>query len=161
MPRLALLLALLLALSGCTTTWGRYGAEATPDYQVKIETSEGTGVGVLTSPNTVVTVEHVVKLEDPESPRKITVHRGREKRCVKSQRKLKRKGGIEFLVELTLCDPLEIVDPPFLRPMRPGDSGSPILGRDGEVIGFVYGYSTNMFLVPGNVPLGVMAPGGK
>ena len=155
MIRFAALLALALALCGCA------GAGTAPDFQVRIDVvadteSMGYGHGVLVDSRTVVTVAHVVGGEG-------NYYASRANRVPKPRRVRARfvriiglGSSVEPLSVLRLDEPMYCARYPELRGVEPGDSGSPIMGKRGAVIGFVHGYIGGFF--PGRTILGVNGP---
>ena len=133
-----------LALSGCTA--------ASPDYHVRIDTpGMGYGHGILIGPSTVVTVEHVAPVTSVTyKVSRASRHKNGQRpiRYVKAER-VRRFGGssAEPLVVLRLKTPMACTEYPEFRNVEPGDSGSPILGKRGEVIGLVSGMKRRFFFV--------------
>lgn len=134
--RALVLLAVLAA--GCASTSG------VPDYQVRIETSERYGHGVLLDERHVLTVHHVApSATDTYFVSKARQHvPGQRRRAyqVRSGRVIRYFGfgdSAEPLALLRLDKALPADVYPKLRPVEPGDSGSPILGKQGILIGLV------------------------
>lgn len=134
MTRAALLLALAL-VAGCVAV----APEPVPDYHVRIDTVTGWGSGALVDSTTVLTVGHVVDRVDEFCP--IYVYRGRERRrAYVSERSRGSTQTIEPVVRLKLTKPLS-VGPVALRRIAKGDSGTPVLGKGGAIVGFISGWA--------------------
>lgn len=156
MSRLAMLAVLALSLSGCM------GAGTAPDFQVRIDIvrdakeSIGFGHGVLIDKRTVVTVAHV---GGKEADYYVSRANGAPKpRYVKAHfvGLFGSTVSVEPLAVLRLDESMYCSRYPELRGVEPGDSGSPILGKRGAVIGFVHGYIEGFFT--GRTIMGVNGP---
>lgn len=146
MSRLATLLLCVSVLAGCVSA----GYE--PHVRVTtVEGRQGTGYGhgVLIDSTHVLTVLHVAA--DAEGSitlgdgvrlvvSRATAHRANLVRVRYVKAKIVRviaNMSYEPLVLLELEEPMWCPEYPSFRPIRPGDSGSPILGTNGDLIGFV------------------------
>lgn len=132
-----LLLCALALAAGCALV----PPPPVPDYHVRIETVTGWGSGALVDSTTVLTVGHVVSGLDPFFP--VWVLRGRQRRrAYVSEETRGHTGTIEPVVRLKLRRPLEVGEV-ALRPLRPGDSGTPIVGKGGAIVGLISGWGTH------------------
>ena len=161
MRALALLLILFVpSLAGCASG-------GTPDFDVRIDSEfmkDGKkvntyGHGILIDEHHVVTVNHVapgkrIRYMVSRASVHVTGHK-RRIRYIRA-RYLGSFGhgqSIEPLSVLRLDSAMSCDAFPEFRGIEPGDSGSPILGKRGEVVGLITGYTQNMFY-PGRTILG-------
>lgn len=151
----ALVLAALVSLSLLT---GCVSGGTAPDYQVRIDevvgnNSLGYGHGVLIDSRTVVTVAHVGKASEEGSEFYVSraashVNNGGKVRYIRARRvvSFNDRDSAEALVVFTLDKSMSADVYPKFRNVAKGDSGSPILGARGEVVGLVSGVQMVPFL---------------
>lgn len=163
MTRIALLV--LAALSaGCSIT-------TAPDFQVRIDSAflvdgkypaKSFGHGILIDERTVLTVRHVA----PDASRTYVVSRaswqGPHLKRIRFRRahyagQFAAGFSIEPLSVLRLSKPMHCEAYPELRGIEAGDSGSPILGKRGAVVGLITGHSP---MFGGRTILGTNGPSG-
>lgn len=149
--RTLVLLTALALFTGCAST--------SADWHVRLdavgEDGEGLGYGhgVLIDSSTVVTVEHVAEGEAIGHFRvsRASVHHAatRRIRYVKAKVSHYLSGGnsVERLAVLKLASPMTCDVYPKMRSIEKGDSGSPIMGKRGEVIGLVTGYRSSVYFM--------------
>lgn len=140
--RFLALVAVALLTSGCLS--------AAPDYHVRIDIFQdgkkadglGYGHGILVDSRHVVTVDHVAPGDhltyQVSRARLHHTHLGKI-RYVKARwvGKFGHGRSVETLSVLRLSKSMDCDIFPEFRGVEPGDSGSPILGKRGEVIGLV------------------------
>lgn len=155
---LALLALALLPLTGCVS-----GGVA--DFHVRIDSmssgaeSDGYGHGILVDSHTLVTVAHVVN-----KPGRYLVSRaryaGNAPRYVKARYVGTFNAGrsVEALSVLRLDKGMICSRYAKLRGIEAGDSGSPIIGKRGEVVGLITGYVQNNPFFRGRTILGTNGP---
>lgn len=164
------------ALVLCALLWGCAGGA--PDYQVRIDATDkvahGYGHGILIDSRHVATVEHVAPRRDLDyRVSRADLHRGSHRRIRYIKAKLvgfygTKRRTVERLSVLRLSKPMWCAEFPKFRNVEAGDSGSPILGKRGEVVGLVTGFKPQMFFmgrfIPGpsivgsNGPVGPVLP---
>ena len=160
MSRLALLALSTLLLSGCVS--------GLPDFHVRIDSmgtgveSNGYGHGVLVDSRTLVTVAHVVDKPGRYLVSRASLH-GTTRRRIRYIRArytgtFNLGRSVEGLSVLTLDHSMHCDRFAELRGIEPGDSGSPILGKRGEVVGLITGYVQNNPFFPGRTILGTNGP---
>lgn len=134
MNRLALVLVLSVVV-GCAAVEDVRDVvkRSQPRYQVRVHTDTGFGQGVLLEAEVVATVAHVVSGADW-----IRVWRGIENRAA-TVASVHTGLGPEPIVLLELGAPMAGSTAEAM-PVRPGDSGSPCIGQNGQVIGLVTGW---------------------
>lgn len=142
-PALALLATLLSVAGGCVS--GAYEPHVrVSTFRVADKSGHSFGHGVLLSPRRVLTVDHVVPDDLSElilAVSRADSHRAnaQQPRYVRARvlRRLANPHGYEGLVLLDLAEPIACPEYPRTRPLAPGDSGSPVLGARGEVVGLI------------------------
>lgn len=161
MRALALLAFLLLPMTGCVM-----GSTA-PDFQVRIDTmkgseSRGYGQGILIDAHTVVTVAHVVNKPGRYLVSRASAHEGTKRRVRHIKARFlglfSQGRSVEPLSVLVLEKGMWCSKYPEFRPVEPGDSGSPIMGKRGAVVGLITGHFRGIF--PGRTILGTNGPMG-
>jgi len=157
---LALIALALLPLTGCVS-----GSTA-PDFHVRIdfmvgEDGNGYGHGILLDAHTVVTVHHVAP-DDGHYLVSRAAYAGNAPRYVRADYVRSYGVGRSFepLTVLKLRKGMSCSTYPEFRGIEPGDSGSPIMGKRGAVVGLISGYVQNNPFFLGRTSLGTNGPVG-
>ena len=130
----------------------------------------GYGHGVMVDSETVVTVAHVAEGANHGTIRvsRASEHHGSLRRILyvrgEVSHPFRMAHSVEHLVVIKLEGALPCKRYPKFRSIEPGDSGSPILGKGGDVVGLVTGYKHNVFFMgkftPGRTIVGTNGPMG-
>lgn len=154
-----LALVVCVALSGC--------AAVTPDWHVRIDSwydgRHAYGHGILVDSTHVLTVQHVAPGPRDYKVSRANLHGTRREDVIRHVEAYYQggytQGSVEAFSVLRLRKPMFCEEWPELRSIEPGDSGGPILGKRGAVVGLITGYSVGVFS-PGRTLLGTNGPRG-
>lgn len=165
------LVALVSVASGCATS-------TAPDFEVRIDSDykhkrEGDGElvdahsyghGILIDERHVLTVAHVAPGPRRYRVSRASAHGPRGSRVSYVSATylgtFRQGASVEPLVVLRLSRKMPCSLYPEVRGIEPGDSGSPIYGKRGAVVGLITGYTEGGWIGPGRTILGTNAPNG-